>query len=113
LSESVTALVVRRFIDDTWKAGSSPYLSVDATLHDVKGVPPRVRAKHRSELFIELRQEWPMNLIISRTGITADLAFDGLTVRCSFPFSSIAAVLDKRSLRGISVTALQNIEKKS
>ena len=87
-------------IEHVFAHGHVPRVQVDARVAEV---PASVRAKWGAKLVLDLDASWPLNLSWSVDGFEADLAFEGMVSRCSFPWRSVYVVLDRETGAGIVI----------
>lgn len=98
------AYLIKKIIDDIWKLGHVPMISVDAR-HDDVHVPEHIRQKYMSELNINLDPSDPLNFAFDEEGISVDLAFNYHVARCRFPWRRIYVIMDVQVGRGALLSA--------
>jgi hypothetical protein len=89
-------------IEGIYKVGGIPRLFVNARLDGVV-VPEHVRSRFGTRLVIDLRPEYPLNMVHSPVGLEVDLAFAGYTTRCVFLWRSIYSIIDLHTGQGIVI----------
>lgn len=82
------------------RRGVSPQLFVDATDAGVE-VPEHVREQWRERLWLNLNPAWPIALAFDDEALYADLGFQGVLMRCRFPYHSVWAVFEGGSHEGL------------
>ena len=95
---------IQRAVEDVYATGHTPRLQVDARRVDVV-VPEFIRKQWQARLVIDLDPSYPLNLEYTKVGVEVDLAFQGQITRCVFSWSSIYAIIDRSTGRGIVVEA--------
>lgn len=97
LRESITTA-----LDKLFAAGAIPQIVIDGTC---KGViaPDHILRRFGQRLPIDLRPEYPLNIVHTEEALEVDLAFSGDTWRCVFPWRSIYSVRDFRTGAGIEI----------
>lgn len=84
---------IERSILDLTGKGKTARLYVDSTREGVE-VPEHVREQWGEGLLIDLNPAWPIQLGFDDQALYADLGFQGVLMRCRFPFRAVWAVMD-------------------
>ena len=91
-------------IEGLYRVNAIPRLFIDPRVNGVL-IPEHVRERWSEGLPIDLRPEWPLNLEHGTDALYVDLAFGGVTMRCTFPWASIRAVCDIHTGQGMLIDA--------
>jgi stringent starvation protein B len=91
---------VQSVVESLYAAGRCPRLHVNATCEGVV-CPDQIREQWRERLIIDLDASYPLDLTFTEDGIGADLSFNGIVTRCTFPWKAIYVVADRASGKGI------------
>jgi stringent starvation protein B len=92
------------FIEGIWSEGCTPKILVDATHKDVV-VPEFVRKRYGDALPLNLAASMPLNIVADDSSISADLAFDGVVMRCVIPWNRIYVVINCDKGNGVLIKA--------
>lgn len=93
--------VQQSVIESLQAAGLCPRLHLNSR-HPGVVIPEFIRERFKEHLIIDLDPAWPLNLDFdAHDGVFADLAFAGQVTRCTFPWRSIFAVVDRATDRGV------------
>lgn len=89
-------------LDQIWNGGHTPRIHLDSTREGVD-VPKSIKDKFLTRLMLDLRADYPMNIVFDDDAIRADLAFSHNTYRCVLPWSAIYIIEALGSGQGIVI----------